>query len=113
MSGHITQATRDTCDIYRDAIAAGEAQASIIKHLASQYDVQRPAIWKRLRAGGLIPDYGVSDGKPVGRLAGGVMVDREKRPNAPPPVFRDPCQRCGARGDYSCGHSKTPLGTVL
>jgi len=29
------------------------------------------------------------------------------------PVDRDPCPRCGVRGDFGCGHSKVRLGTVL
>ena len=29
------------------------------------------------------------------------------------PVYRDPCQRCGARGDYDCGHAPVRLGTAF
>lgn len=28
-------------------------------------------------------------------------------------VHRDPCQHCGARGDFDCGHSKVRLGMIL
>lgn len=29
---------------------------------------------------------------------------------AMPRVERDPCHRCGARGDYGCGHDRAPVG---
>jgi hypothetical protein len=32
---------------------------------------------------------------------------------ARPRVYRDPCPRCGARGDIDCGHSRPKFGTRL
>lgn len=29
------------------------------------------------------------------------------------PIDRDPCLRCGARGDLNCGHSRGPLVSTL
>lgn len=46
-----TAKTEAICAAYRARMAAGEKQREIIKGLAAQYDVQRPAIWKQLRAG--------------------------------------------------------------
>lgn len=49
-----------------------------------------------------------SDG--CGRMAAGVgMAARETRNDLPPRVYRDPCPRCGARGDVDCGHTATLL----
>jgi hypothetical protein len=43
-------------------------------------------------------------------MAGGVgMAARENRPNLPPRVYRDPCPRCGCRGDLDCGHTASVL----
>jgi len=105
--------TRETCELYEAAIAAGEAQESVIGYLATKYDVQRPAIWKRLRAGGLIPEYGCHvDGKPVGRTAAGIRRAEPVIPLAPP-VDRDPCPRCGTRHDIGCRHSRAPVGMMF
>lgn len=39
-----------------------------------------------------------------GRAAAGIFHARPRGP-LPPVVYRDACNRCGARGDYGCGHS--------
>jgi hypothetical protein len=43
------------CEIYRAAVAAGEDTTDVVGQLATWFDVQRPAIWKRLRRGGAVP----------------------------------------------------------
>lgn len=47
----------------------------------------------------------------AGLRKAGRKADRVVAPTMP--VDRDPCPRCGVRGDIPCGHSKTRLGTVL
>lgn len=49
---------------------------------------------------------------PVGRHAAGIMERRVEGP-LPPVVHRDPCPRCGTRGDIDCGHSRNRLGMML
>lgn len=39
--------------------------------------------------------------------------DRFDNSHTQPRLSRDPCQRCGARGDVDCGHSKAQLYTIL
>jgi hypothetical protein len=111
MSANITSVTRETCAAYRRALAAGEYPCDIVGYLARQYGVQRPAIWRRLVSGGERPSYGTRG--PSGRKSAGIMRDRELRPNAPPPVDRDPCQRCGVRHDIGCKHSRAPVGMTF
>jgi hypothetical protein len=41
----------------------------------------------------------------------GLSADRRVPPTEP--VDRDPCPRCGVRGDIGCGHSRVRLGMVL
>jgi hypothetical protein len=39
--------------------------------------------------------------------------DRFEEAHRVPRVSRDPCQRCGARGDVDCGHRKVQLVTIM
>jgi hypothetical protein len=39
----------------------------------------------------------------TGWQAAGICIDRIIPPTQP--VHRDPCPRCGCRGDIDCGHS--------
>lgn len=99
-----------TCEAYRKAMAAGEDITVFVGRLASTEGVQRPAIWRRLRAGGALPAYRSSGKKypykPLSKY-------KPRQEVLPPTVNRDPCPRCGVRGDIPCGHSKVRLGTVL
>lgn len=105
--------TERICELYKKAVSCGEDGSDVVGYLAAMEGVQRPAIYKRLRQGGLLPPY-PSDQRPrryqpyIPRLERKV-VHREM----PPRVYRDPCPRCGARGDVECGHSKARLGMVL
>jgi hypothetical protein len=47
---------------------------------------------------------------PVRHTEAAKLTDEEIRARQ---TNRDPCQRCGCRGDIGCGHSKAPLGMVL
>lgn len=121
------QQTLDICAKYRRAMSGGEPQAAVIGYLASEYDVQRPAIFKALRSGGVMPpyeprsDYG--RGRPRGGGVPGYSERRRERRRAlseireermsQPRVDRDPCQRCGVRHDVGCRHSRAPVGMML
>jgi hypothetical protein len=102
--------TARTCEVYRKATAAGESPGDVVGYLAKWFGVQRPAIWRRLRTGGVLPKY--NEGSPIGRKPAGIRENRTRTP-LPPTVSRDPCPRCGVRADYGCGHSHIRLGTVL
>jgi hypothetical protein len=53
-------------------------------------------------------DFGMNA---AGITKAGLAADRIIPPTEP--VHRDPCARCGVRGDVDCGHSKVRLGMVL
>ena len=96
------------CRLYRHAVAAGEDPSAVVGMLAEMRGVQRPAIWRNLRAGGVLPPYG------VGR-ARGTKPRTRTTPNYEdaPRVHRDPCSRCGVRGDIGCSCPKARVGTVF
>lgn len=111
-----SQTTHETCALYTRAIAGGEESRDVITHLSEMYGVQRPAIWKRLRAGGVLPGYGLQViDRRVGRAAAGVSRHKtlDRYAVLPPKISRDPCPRCGVRGDIPCGHSRNRLGMIL
>jgi hypothetical protein len=100
-----------TCQAFIRARASGEEESDIVGYLAEAEGIQRPAIWKRLRQGGALPPYNVRRER-SGRLAAGIKgQSNEPKFNMAQVVDRDPCQRCGARGDYDCGHRRVRLGT--
>lgn len=110
MRSDIPSKAKWTCDAYRRAVAAGEDIGTFVGRLAASEGVNRPAIWRRLRAGGALPPYQSQAKKypykPLGQY-------RAKSETLPPVVDRDPCPRCGTRGDLNCGHSRVRLGTML
>lgn len=103
--------TERTCDTYRRALKSGEEPSAIVGYLAQADGVQRPAIWRRLRTGGVLPPY--NEGKPIGRKAAGISDPEKRLFNLPAAVDRDPCQRCGVRHDIGCRHSRAPLGMIM
>lgn len=105
------EATRRTCDAYREAIARGTNITQAVAWLAGVESVTRPTIWRRLRAGGVLPPYG--QGKPLKPHKRRSHRQIEEEQSVKLRVDRDPCPRCGVRGDVVCGHSKAPLGMVL
>lgn len=71
--------------------------------IAAEFGVKRPAVYKALRSTGALPPYGVSRSDPKAP-----PKPRSKRKPVIDPaliVFRDPCPRCGVRGDIGCQHS--------
>jgi DNA-binding MarR family transcriptional regulator len=121
--------TRRMCEEFRRRIRLGEDEKQIVADLAAQHDVQRPAIWKRLRSGGIVAEYAPrregGKGRPVGGGVPGYTAERRRKSHdhsearacvlaaRQPPVDRDPCPRCGVRGDVGCGHSRAPLGMTI
>lgn len=107
----LNKATERTCAMYRSAIEAGESPSDVVGQIANAYGVQRPAIWRRLRTGGVLPGYrSKSDPqfrKPQTRYKR--QDSGSKMGNIPAPVFREPCPRCGVRADIGCGHTATRL----
>jgi DNA-binding MarR family transcriptional regulator len=120
--------TRATCEAFMHAIASGATSREAVADLAARYDVQRPAIWKRLRDGGVISPYASKrdggQGRPLGGGQAGYTDRRrdkcaalaESRRIEPSPeqfVDRDSCPRCGVRADIGCRHSRAPIGMVF
>jgi hypothetical protein len=89
-------------------LANGEHPQDIVGYLAEIDNVQRPAIWRRLIAGGVLPPY-KSRSKPIARRTWRNLTELEHQRQELPRVDRDPCPRCGVRGDVGCGHSRFPL----
>lgn len=121
MRSGITQQTRAMCAAYTRVIAEDGDIAALVGELSTLYGVQRPAVWKAFRAGGVVAPYQSRADDRRGRPKGGGGTPgytehrrglREAKANQPR-VDRDCCPRCGARGDYGCGHSRAPLGTML
>lgn len=93
--------------------------AQIVADLASQFDVQRPAVRKALRSGGALPPWNPKRTDGPGRPVGGgeppdpaalerARVEKLQREQErldrmrPAPV--EPCGRCGVRADVGCKH---------
>lgn len=127
MARQVTQRTIEICERYKRSLELGDPQSATVGELAAMFDVQRPAIWKALRNGGVIPPYTPRQdggkGRPVGGGVPGYTAVRRQRSQdhreqqetkpLPPRIDRDPCPRCGVRGDFGCSHSRAQLGTAF
>lgn len=111
----VTARTALICSTYRKALAAGEDSTAVVGELAAANDVQRPAIWKALRRGGVLPPYAPKSEHGQGRRRANTQSwqTRKLQMDETPRVDRDPCPRCGVRRDFGCNHSRIPLGMVL
>jgi hypothetical protein len=97
------------CRIYQRAVAAGEDKSDVVGELSAQYGVQRPAIWRALRRGGLLADYVKRVTKqPEHKAKPVLLTTQEKRDalEARPRVESEPCFLCGVRPDVSCRHKR-------
>jgi hypothetical protein len=117
----ISDKIRRTCDLFSRAIAAGEDRSDVVGQLAAADGVERPAIWRRLRTGGVLPPYKTARTKEYSAS----YADKNRREiasaklraqlkaslEATPRASRDPCPRCGTRGDVGCSHHRAELGT--
>lgn len=101
---------QETCAAYRAALAAGEKAEAFVARLARSEGVQRPAIWRRLRSGGALPKYNSTPKKYPYKPKSEYKTHVERTMER---VDRDPCPRCGVRGDIICGHSRAPLTVTL
>jgi hypothetical protein len=106
----MNDATKRTCDEYSRQAAMGGDPCEIVTALCVVHSVQRPAIWRRLRIGGVLPPYRA---RLVPRNARRSSLEIAREKDAGPRVDRDPCPRCGVRRDYGCNHSLARLGMVL
>lgn len=105
MSWDLNDDTPRLCAAYGRCVSIGGDVTAFIGEWARQLNVQRPAIWRRLRSGGALPPYqpGQKRGRPNKRRMNTVIPEGP----LPPVVRRDPCLRCGARGDLGCKHNTT------
>lgn len=104
--------TLKTCEIYQQAVASGEEPSDVVGYLAEWYNVQRPAIWRRLRAGGVLPGYRSKNVQRFQRPRRKHSDIRDEK-MAAPRVDRDACPRCGVRADIGCKHSRAPVGMMF
>jgi hypothetical protein len=121
----VTPRLRAICETFLRRIKDGVGSQVAVGELAAMHDVQRPAIWKSLRSGGVIAPYAPSLKGGKGRPRGGgepgyshrrrekslACSEARNEPRSDQYVDRDPCPRCGVRGDYGCAHTRAPLGT--
>jgi hypothetical protein len=84
-----------------------------VKLIAQEFGVQNPAIWRALRKAGLLPPY-------APKVPGGPGKPRAPKavPEAGPAaplvlVERNPCPRCGVRGDVGCAHRRATPAQVI
>lgn len=99
---------RQRCEAFVRALANGETPSVIVGQLAEAHGVQRPAIWRNLRSGGVIAPY-----KHRARRGPVEIAQATKEASVPDPVGRDPCPRCGVRGDIGCHHRKARLAAAV
>ncbi len=109
-----TERTAAVCNQYRAMISSGESAGRAVLELSFKYEVQRPAIWKILRRGGVLPPYAPrkngGQGRPIGGGVAGYTqsrIDRSIEGRQPVPeriIDRDPCFLCGIRADLGCKH---------
>lgn len=94
------------------AIAADYGRKMPIGMIAEKYDIQRPAVWKALRRAGVLAPYQPRDGAAAKPKPSPPQPIRKMSPDdiARRVVSRDPCRRCGVRGDIGCIHQ--PLTEV-
>lgn len=126
MPREITTETLNLCAAYKRCIVAGSDVTAFVGEWAAMLGVQRPAIWRRLRSGGVLPAYAPrkegGKGRPKGGGEPGYSAKRREASIAhsearqPPAdaerVYRDPCPRCGVRADYGCDHRSARLGVA-
>ena len=115
----ISERTLAMCAEYERRLAAGQSKTEIVRDLAASHDVQRPAIWKALRAGGAVPPYRPkregSQGRPIGGGQPGYTAQRQRKAADTAAAAEDkiisarqatiePCGRCGVRADVGGKH---------
>lgn len=113
--------TAELCATFKRRRADGETESAIVRDLSADYEIQRPAVWKALRRGGVIPPYNPKQPDGQGRPLGGGQLGwtrrrteqslatkkREADRGLPAPL--EACGWCGTRADVGCAHQR-PTG---
>lgn len=114
----LSDQTLHICEVGRNVLASGGDLGVAVAALADKYGVQRPAIYKSLRTGGVLPPYKErkdgGKGRPVGGGVRGYTERRRRTHSEIKSAFeakaeqlrvnRDPCTYCGVRVDVGCRH---------
>lgn len=88
-AGQYGERTLRICDLWKRGCDAHQ--------IAEIFGVQRPAVYKALRRGGLLPPYRHGERRK--------SPPRPELPQSEPNfTTRDPCPRCGIRRDLGCNH---------
>jgi DNA-binding MarR family transcriptional regulator len=100
-----TPLVKTTCEAFLRAVRADTEVPVAVALLAERYGTERSAIWRRLRSGGVLSPYRPKS--KAGRRQPYIPRSERHIPVRvlPSPVRRDPCPRCGVRGDIGCKHS--------
>lgn len=83
--------------------------------IALVFGCQTPAIYRAFNKMGHVTETmlahraKVRKFNPTSRRVTAIAIPEDVEPIAP----RDPCQRCGTRGDIGCRHTKAPLGWAV
>jgi hypothetical protein len=105
LSGLIQQ----TCDTFLRSVRLGSTVPEAVGQIAETEGVQRPAVWRRLRSGGVLAPIRAYTGKRLRRTNAEIFTDAVDAVR----VDRDPCQRCGVRHDIGCKHNPAPVGMMF
>lgn len=93
---------QDTAERYNAMLAMGLNQTQAVSLLAAKGGVKRTTIFNRLRVLGALPPYKKRESYHVRVLHTDLTAEQIMARR----VDRDPCPRCGARGDANCGHRR-------
>jgi hypothetical protein len=107
IKANTTAFIRRTCERFMASVKTGTSFPDAVGELAEAEGVQRPAIWRRLRAGGIIDPIRTGVRKHPARIP---LIANDITPER---VDRDGCPRCGVRADIGCKHNRAPLGMML
>lgn len=94
------------CEAFRQGMAQGRDRTLLVTELVARHGIGRSAIYRNLVKGGLhtpMPQAPAAKRASKREAAGDDAADK-------PRVSRDPCPRCGCRGDFDCGHDRGALG---
>lgn len=93
-----------TGEEYLDLLRRGYEKRDAVLFLAARHGVVTSAIYNRLRRADVLPPYNPRR-QMVRHSSGDLVADGEIIARR---VERDPCPRCGTRGDIRCGHRRAP-----
>lgn len=79
-----------------------------VREIARRFNVQSPAVFKALRAAGVLAPY---RRRGPGAMVRGPRFEAIGDVPESQYVSRDPCPRCGTRRDVGCAHGSARLAT--